>query len=220
MEELGDGARPDERTAKIPLVHDIAANPGGVVIQVIDDDEVEPAVPIVIEEVGRGRPEGILQSRFVRDVPKGAVAVVQKQAHAAVLRDEHVGPAIVIDVADNHARVRAGNPQTRPGGHVLEAAVPQVLVEAIGGGRTGTAARQEIEVEQSVAVEIEDGHAGAMDLGKLELADIAGIVDEVDARLVGRIHEPFGLFRRRNRQSAVGVEKNQDGEQQERQSSD
>src|SRR6266566_2421055 len=44
-------------------------------------------------------------------VAKGAVAVVQEEFQATVLRDEHVRPAIVVDIADCNTQAEARDVQ-------------------------------------------------------------------------------------------------------------
>src|SRR5207248_954379 len=86
-EQLADGPpeRPGDAVVGAAAGH--AAGPGGVVIDVVDDDQVEPAVAVVIEEGRRGPPQRVVQARLPGDVGEGAIAVVQEELDAAVLGD-------------------------------------------------------------------------------------------------------------------------------------
>src|SRR5262249_22551743 len=148
------------------------------VVEVVDDDEVEPAVAVVIDEADGGGPQRIPEPGLIGDVLELAAAPVQEQLDAGVLGDDDVGQAVVVDVADGHAGVVAADPQAGTLRHVLELAAAQVPVQPVDRGRAGAAGGEEVDVEQTVAVEVEQGHAGAVNLRQLVAAQVAGVVDE------------------------------------------
>ena len=94
--------------------------------------------------------------------------------------DEEVGPAVVVVVAHGDpvpvaARQRG---QAGRGGGVLEPAVAAVAEEAVAEGSGARAGRERsaldgVDVEPSVAVEVEDGHAAAHGLGELAIGRCA-----------------------------------------------
>src|SRR5262249_27015232 len=78
VEELADPAGKRPRCTVIALAAGVRAWPTRVVIDVVDDDQVEPAVAVVIEERRRRSPGAVAQARVRGDVAEGAVAVVQE----------------------------------------------------------------------------------------------------------------------------------------------
>src|SRR5205085_11864266 len=67
-----------------------------------------------------------------------------------------------------------------------------LLEEAVGGGRVGPAVLDQVDVEQAVVVEIEEGGAGAHDLWKEVRAGRPGVMSEIEADFLGHVLEPFG----------------------------
>src|SRR5262249_27685302 len=104
-----------------------------LVLDVIDDHQVEPAVPVVIHKGRRRAPERVVQPPLPGDVGEGAILVIEDQPDAAVLGDEHVGPAIIVDVADGYPQAGAFEVQARALADVGEAAVLLLAEEPVGG---------------------------------------------------------------------------------------
>ena len=78
--------------------------------QVVADEQVEPAVAVVVDERRRHAPAAaIVRAGLLRDVGERAVAVVAEQLAAAEAREVEVDAAVVVEVAgrDAHA-VRVG----------------------------------------------------------------------------------------------------------------
>src|SRR5262249_17001404 len=119
------------RRAIIPLFSCPIAWPGGVVIEVIDHNQIEPAIAIVIDEGARRGPGGIVQSRFRSYVREDALAVVAKQLHAVIACDEDIRPAIIIHVADGHPHVVAGDVQTRTFTGVAKSVIRRLKIQTI-----------------------------------------------------------------------------------------
>src|SRR5205823_12146993 len=91
-----------------------SAGPGGVVVDVVDDDKVEPAVLVVVEESGRRAPGGVVQAGFPGHLDEFPLALVEEQADAAILGTQVIGTAIVVDIANGHAHTVAGDIEARP----------------------------------------------------------------------------------------------------------
>ena len=66
------------------------------------------------------------------DVPEGAIAVIEKEYIRAVIAEEDVLVAIVVDISDDDAMAVSGEAQARRLGRVLKVVVAQVLVEPVG----------------------------------------------------------------------------------------
>src|SRR6185437_939555 len=64
--------------AKIECAVKESARHRGIVSDVVDNNEIEPAVAVVIHEGGRGSPARILQASLMRDIGERAVAVIEE----------------------------------------------------------------------------------------------------------------------------------------------
>src|SRR6266404_7951203 len=113
----------------------VVALPGGVVIHIVYHHEIEPAVAVDVDEAGRRGPLRIVEACFRGDILERAVAVIEKQLDATVLRDQHVDEAVVIEVADGDSHVVPGNVETRAGTDVGETPVLLLMIELIPGRR-------------------------------------------------------------------------------------
>ena len=136
------------------------------------------------------------------DVGELAVAVVQEKTDAAVLGQHQVGQAVVVDVADRDAHAVAGHVEARAGADVGELAgrslAKQLVFLAV-----GAAVVNEVDIEQPIAVEVEERHPRSHELRQEVAAHRPGIVDEIQAALVGNVHEPRSV---RSRGRAGGPE--------------
>src|SRR5207244_1251627 len=117
-----------------------------VVIEVVDDDEIEEAVAVEVEEGSGHGPQGIVEAGLGTDVGEAATALVEEQLDGAVLGEQHVGTAIVVDVANRHAHVVAGHVEPGAGTDVGERAVGQALEQLILLA-FGAAVVQQVEVD-------------------------------------------------------------------------
>src|SRR5207247_6318725 len=102
-----------------------------IVVDIVGDDEVEPAVAVVIEEAGRRGPQGVFDSGGLGDVDEGAVAVVAEEADAAVFGNENVGETVVVDVGDGDAHAVTADVEAGAGADVFEAAVGFLVVQPV-----------------------------------------------------------------------------------------
>ena len=88
------------------------AGVSGIIFDVMDDHEVEPAVPIVIDKAARRAPAGVLNPGSLRQVLEGAIAPVAEQPAATILGNINVNKTVVIDVADGHSHAITGDVET------------------------------------------------------------------------------------------------------------
>ena len=132
----------------------------------------------VVVVVGPGRTQRKRQfgrdvghARRLRDVGKGAVAVVAHQVTAAVSGDVEIGPAVVVVVGDRDALPVSGVVfEPRADGDIGEGAVAVVAIEHILGGevlfcgREGAGHRAALgseDVEQAVLIVVQKSHTAA-----------------------------------------------------------
>src|SRR5262249_21656802 len=150
------------RRAVVWLSIRAGAFPRWVVLDVVDHDQVQPAVTVIVEEGCRGGPKWVVQARLLRHLCESAVAVVEEQPHAGILGNENVREAVVIDVADGHAHAVAGYVQPRAFADVLKPSSRELPEQAVGLAMRPTVVKQ-VDVEQTVAIEVEDSSARADD---------------------------------------------------------
>ena len=185
-----------------------------LVVDVVADVEVEPAVVVGVDERGGHAPEGVVGAAGRADVGEGAVAVVPEELVGPLPRAIEVGPAVVVEVAGGHAHAVGGDVEAAARGHVGEAqgaGAPRanleiVAVEAVGQGPPRRRRKQrivqrpagpehlplkQVDVEVAVVVEVDQGPARAEDLVEVVLAGHPVEVDEVDARFRRAVREPL-----------------------------
>ena len=165
--------------------------PDGVV-DVVGDIQVEPPVPVDVDERRRHAPPGIARACLVGDVGKGPVTVVAEQLVRPEPGTIHVDPAVVIDVTRRHPDAVGAHPETAPLGHVretqgagpvgvhLEVVPVQTIRQRPGVGREqGVVERlagaehlalDDVDVEVAIVVHVEQRHTGGHELADVELA--------------------------------------------------
>src|ERR1035437_8768628 len=164
-------------------------------LDVVADQEVEPAVAVEIEPDGRGA-EGAAtaQPGLFGDVDEAAAAVIPEEAVLADGGDQEVREAIVVVVADGHTHAVHFHRQAGALGDVGEGAVTVVAVEPHGGALaapTGPVhAVDQQNVEPAIGIVIEEGAAGAHGLGQVLGAECAAVVVELDAGGRGNVGQP------------------------------
>src|SRR5207245_5291548 len=71
-------------TLKLPRRAIIALQPhaltllGGIIAGIIGDRQIEPAIPIEVEEAGTNGPERMIEARLLGDVSEPAISVIEK----------------------------------------------------------------------------------------------------------------------------------------------
>ena len=180
-------------TPGVPFVANIAVaqssyGPKGVIEQV----EVQIAVPVVVEKDAVRTEAAVGQSVRGRFFFKGSVALVDKQfvflvvaLDVAGVADVNIQPAVAIDVGHRHP----GRPAPRSRyagrfGHVLELQIAPIEVEPV-----GQAIGAEVDIGQAVVINVADGYAAAIVIVAvakyIEVAVGGQLVDEVDAGFRG-----------------------------------
>src|ERR1700716_1424248 len=110
----------------IPLANGLLL---GVPDNVVGNEQVQPAVTVVIHPRGAGRPQAsvprvaMVQPGFLRHIGEGAVVVVVIQNIPADSRDENILVTVVVIVGNGDADVISPSFDTGPAGYVGEAAI-------------------------------------------------------------------------------------------------
>src|SRR5581483_1594846 len=135
--EKAGGSLKDAGNAIVALADFVVAALKLVPCRVVDEateKQIEAAVVIVIEPDGTRGPAGSCHSRLRRHIGECAVVVVFVENTFAVSRDEHVRPAIVIEIAHRYAHPEGTARNTCFLCYVRERAVPVVLVQSVTNG--------------------------------------------------------------------------------------
>src|SRR5262249_5837237 len=151
----------DEWAAAVPARPVLGRRPAAVAA----DEQVEIAIPVIVEPGGARAPRGTRSSRRACYLGEGAIAVVMKQMAAAVGGEIQVRMAVVIIVSHRSPHPIAVDRQPDLACGVFEAAVRPLVIE----GR----------VERAPAFEARE--AGGVDQEQIEAA-VAVIVEERAAR--------------------------------------
>ena len=166
----------------LPVGRAAARLRGGVPDDVVRDEQVQPAIVVVIQPAGRYRPHaaelrvGSGDAGLRGDVGEAAVAEVAVEGVALHAGDEDIGVAVVVEVADGDGRGIAFAGEARLGGDVGERHVAVIakqaviefgagLAEAGNGGAIG-----EEDVGAAVVVVVENGDAAGREFDLVELA--------------------------------------------------
>ena len=165
VEQPGHRAGEHVRRAVPALPVRLGADPRGIDIDPVNDDQIEPPVAVVIHEAGGGRPPAGRHARVRGHLLELHPAHVQEQPDAAVQRDQYVRLSVVVNVPDRDSRTRRGEVEPGPGGRVFERPVGFLPVQLVRGLRLRPAVRQEQQVRAPVAVEVAQGTARPVHLG-------------------------------------------------------
>ena len=185
----------DLRAAVVGTTAVVRALRVGPVVDVVGHVQIQPAVSIQVEHRDRCGPRRVVDSRRGGDVPERAIALVQEQAIGAEVAEIHVGVAVVVDIADGHAHAVTGVGQSAGDRDILEATIVGLAVQPIGHRRVGhrlasivhCAAVDQVQVEVSVAIEIEQRSPGRDHLGHEEPTGLSRIVDKVHRQAIGGV---------------------------------
>ena len=183
-EQVGVGRQPFRATvhrqAFPQAVRTLAGLGRGIEVepQVVGDEEIEAAVAVVVDKRAAGAPAHVAPAEpgGRRHVLEPCTAVVAIQDVVTVVREEHVEPAVIVDVAGADARGPSGAPQADLVGHVDERAIARVAIQPIRRrfpgrkGRVTALALRESRpaeherIEPAVAVVVDERHACAVGL--------------------------------------------------------
>ncbi len=172
---------------------------------VVADEEVEPAVAVVVEERRGGAEPAVFRPRRRGDVAERPVAVVVQQMVRPQVSQVDIHPPVVVVVAGGDADAVAGGADAGPLGDVDEADragavgpdLEIVAIEAVGERRgvgrrkdepvTGRAVERiplaEVDVEVAVVVVVEQRDRPTHHLGEVERSSHEVVVDEVEPDL-------------------------------------
>src|SRR4029077_11096617 len=171
-------------------------------LHIARDDQIEPAIPIVVDETRARTPSAAAHARFGGNVGEAAVAVVVIKSVASQVGHEQINVAIVIVVTGGHAHAVQPSLQPRGFSHVGERAIAIVVIKTVpepgvgligcsGTGHRGLdpCAVDEKHIEPSVVVIVEHGHATAHGFRKIFLTGSAGLVLESNSGFWGYVFE-------------------------------
>ena len=183
-----------------------------VVVEVVADVQIEPAVAVEVGERRRHAPPGVSGARLAGDVGEGPVAVVAEQLVRSEGGAVEVDPTVVVEVARRDAHAVRAPVEPAALGDVREAQGPAAVamhlevvpVQAVprrtGPGRDGVrvertawagrTALYDVDIEIAVVVEVEHRRAGPHGLDDPELSGLAVEMHEVDAGRSGQVDEP------------------------------
>ena len=154
----------------------------------VDEEQVEPAVAVVVEEHGARRVPGVAEARRRGDVTEAALAVVLEEHVAGPdRRDVQIRIAVVVDVGKRgrHADL-ARHRDTGRGGDVLEPAAADILPELVAAHLV-----DEVDVGEAVAIDVRNRQAVAMIVVR-RLVRLAGVVDDPVLERDAALGQPVG----------------------------
>src|SRR6185295_1028757 len=98
---------------------------GEIQVDVVRHEEIETAVPVVIEKGAAGAPPraGVRDPRAIGHLLKAAVAAVVIQTISSPVADEQIVVAVVVVIADAGALSPSARRKPRARGHVGERAI-------------------------------------------------------------------------------------------------
>ena len=181
-------------------------------VHVAGDEEVEPAVVVVVQEPGAGAPLSRSHSGGFRHVRERAVPVVTVERVSAEVGDVDVCEAVVVVVADRDAHAvvvlrHAGEASLLR--HVGKRAIGVLVIEAVPEARARLVrqfvrrhrvidlrAVGEEHVQAIVVVVVQQGHAAAHGLHQVLVRRRRVAMREVDAGRLRDVGEPHLLGRR------------------------
>ncbi len=149
------------------------------------DEQIEPAVVVVIEPDRAGTPAWSRDTRFLRHVGEGAVAIVVIEDAASVLRNVEVWEAISVVIPHRNTHAIATPSHAGFLRHVGECAVAIVAIQRVAQGmrrlvEIAFAAVDEVNVHPAVIVVIEEGTSRAAGFWQVFFRGFAGRMHPLD----------------------------------------
>ena len=169
----------------------------GIPHEVMAYIQIEIAVVVEIGPGCRGRPVAIAgQAHLGGDVGKSAVALIAIKGIRAPARDEEIGAAVVVKIADGNAVAVAARqlPDSSLLGHIVEGAVATVPEQSVArgpieGSRRKRTTLHDKHVEPAVAVIVQEADSagrGLRELAPLRPAVVEHELQAGGARLVAK----------------------------------
>ena len=153
-----------------PLFPARLAHTRRIVDEVMDDIEVEIAVAVVVKERGPRAPIGFINARASRRVDKGSIAVVEVEGILQEVTDINIRIAVAVHVADGDP-ISVALVVKPSGAGDFNKVPPRLLPEQlIGSGRIGLVGRRmanQVNIQVSILVRVEQGNPRGGDLGDL-----------------------------------------------------
>jgi hypothetical protein len=134
-------------------------------VNITRDEQIEPAVSVVIAEGGARRPSACLDAHALGDVGERTVVIVAVEPVLAIVRDVQIRPPVVVVVAGGNSEAPAFVGHTGAFGDVRELEIAIVAKER--GARSGLGSPyrtrrrtvDQVDVEPSIIVDIDQGDA-------------------------------------------------------------
>ena len=161
--------------------------------------EIKIPIVVVIEESPTAGPIEATDARVFGNIFESTVTVVEEKHIRAVIAEEDVLIAIVVDVAHHDAVAKTCESKARRLSHVFKSVVTLIAIEPVG-SVSGSAKREErpcrkVEVEFAVVVIVEESHTRAVGSREMSVLGHPRKVHEVDAGLVRDLGETKGTGR-------------------------
>ena len=181
-------------------------------LHVVRDEDVEPAVAIVVEP-RRARAEvGVLDTGRLRHVAKPEVPLVVEQSIALDRGHIEIVATVVVVIAGGNTHPIQRYVEPAPGDDVRERGVAVVLVdrrERLAPARLPVAAVNQDDIEAPVVVQIDERTARAHGFWQIFLTRAPVVVHEGDAGRGGDISERHGRRRWRRAERRSGNRRSQ-----------
>src|SRR4051812_17196585 len=142
------------RRAEILLALDIVADVVGVIVDIVAHHNVQPAVPVVIDESGRRGPARVIQTGLFRDFTKLACPQVLEKVDCPILCNQQVRQPVVIDVTGIGAHAAPDDIDTRSGADIAKFSVRFLMKELVARRRIAPAILDEVDIQSPIAIEI------------------------------------------------------------------
>src|SRR5579859_7706338 len=155
----------------------------GAPLDVVGDDQIKPAIFVVIEPARAGGPASFVSNTSsCRDIGKGTVAIVVIKNRAPITGDIQIGIAIIVEVSDSHAL--AVVPFSANAGflrHVGEGTIAVIVVKRAAQGMrwfvdVGGCGLNEVQIHQAILVVIDPSDACAHGFKVVLFFSLGGIL--------------------------------------------
>src|SRR5262245_28797633 len=82
-------------------------------VDVVGHNQIEPAVPVIIEKTGGQGPLRVVESGFSCDFGEGLAPTIQEKSNSTEFGHQKIWPSVVVHVTDNRSHTVARNFQAR-----------------------------------------------------------------------------------------------------------
>ena len=160
----------------------------GIPFDVVGDDEIEPAILVVVEPTGTGGPPTLIRdSSLGRYVSKSSTSIVVVKNGTAVTGHIHIRKSVIVEIPDCHAlSIVAFTTYARFCGDISKSSIAIVVIKRaaqrlgrlvdVGGRRL-----HEEQIHQAILIVVQPGHARAHCLEIVLLVRLRRVLLERDA---------------------------------------